>query len=88
MPADTAATVNGALDLNQFSASMSSLTGSGTIDTVAGGTPTLTVQSGIFSGTLQNTAGSLALEENRHRHACSDRLQHLQRRHHRERWHT
>ncbi len=63
LPAGTTAAVNGTLDLNTFSASVLSLAGSGVIDTVAGGTPTLTVRSGSFSGTLQNTSQSLALNK-------------------------
>ena len=55
----------GTLDLNTYSAAVSSLSGSGTIDTVAGGAPTLTVGinglSSTFGGTIQNSAGALAL---------------------------
>lgn len=57
-------TVNGTLDLNTFSELVNNLSGSGTIDTVAGGTPTLTVSNSAnttFSGSLTNTAGSLGL---------------------------
>ena len=61
LPNGTAATVNGTLDLKGFNAAVGNLSGSGTIDTVAGGTPILTVNSGNFQGVLQNTAGSLAL---------------------------
>ena len=61
LPAGTTATVNGTLDLDTFSASVSGLYGSGTIDTVAGGTPTLTASVGTFQGTIQNTAGALSL---------------------------
>lgn len=53
------------VDLNSFSASIGALSGGGTVDTAAGGTPTLTVgangDSGTFSGTIKNTAGSLIL---------------------------
>ena len=63
LPVNTAAVVNGTLNLNTFSASLSSLSGNGTVDTVAGGSPTLTVGSGNFSGVLQNTAGNLALSK-------------------------
>ena len=46
---------------------MGSLSGNGTIDTVAGGTPTLTVgnnnASSTFGGTIQNSAGALALQK-------------------------
>ena len=58
-------TVNGALDLNTFSETINGLNGAGTVDTVAGGTPTLTIGSnnaaGTFSGVLQNTVGTLSL---------------------------
>lgn len=57
--------LNGTLDLNTSSASINGLSGSGTVDTVAGGSPTLSVgsssSSSTFNGVLQNTAGSLAL---------------------------
>ncbi|MCE9615641.1 MAG: autotransporter-associated beta strand repeat-containing protein [Lentisphaerae bacterium] len=57
--------VTGTLDLNAFSEVINGLSGGGTVDTVAGGSPTLTVgnndQSSTFSGVLQNSAGSLAL---------------------------
>jgi len=58
-------TVNGTLDLNTFSATINGLIGSGTVDTVAGGTPVLTLGSngdgGTFSGAIKNTAGTLSL---------------------------
>src|ERR1039458_5502896 len=58
-------TVAGTLDLNTNSITINGLSGNGTVDTVAGGTPTLTVgnnnASSTFSGTLQNSSGSLAL---------------------------
>ncbi len=58
-------TVNGTLDLNTFSEALNGLNGSGTVDTVAGGTPTLTVgangDNGTFSGVIQNSIGTLAL---------------------------
>lgn len=58
-------TDNGTLDLNGHSATINGLNGSGTVDTVAGGTPTLTVgangNNGTFSGTIQNSAGTLSL---------------------------
>ena len=65
LPVGAVVTVNGLLDLNTFNASITSLSGSGTIDTVAGGTPTLTVSSGDFKGTLQNSysSGALALDK-------------------------
>ena len=77
MPVNTAAVVNGTLNLNTFSASLSSLSGNGTVDTVAGGSPTLTVGSGNFSGVLQNTAGNLALSKTTSRHVDPQRLEHL-----------
>ena len=62
LPAGMAATVNSTLDLHGFSAAVSSLSGSGTVDTLAaGGSPTLTVDSGFFQGALQNSTGTLAL---------------------------
>lgn len=60
--------VNSVLDLNTNSDVINGLSGSGTVDTVAGGTPTLTVgssgSSSVFNGVIQNTAGSLALTKN------------------------
>lgn len=57
--------VTGTLDLNTFSDSLNGLSGAGTVDTVAGGTPTLTVggnnASSTFSGVIQDTTGTLAL---------------------------
>ena len=57
--------VNTLLDLNTFSEVINGLSGAGTVDTVAGGTPTFTVgdnnQTSSFSGVIQNTAGTLAL---------------------------
>ena len=57
--------VNGTLDLNAFSDSINGLNGSGTVDTLAGGTPALTLgangDSGSFSGIIKNTAGTLSL---------------------------
>jgi autotransporter-associated beta strand protein len=59
--------VAGALDLSKFSETINGLSGTGTVDTVAGGTPTLTVgandQTSTFSGTIKNTAGTLALSK-------------------------
>ena len=67
LPSGGAVAVDGILDLNTYSASVGALSGGGTIDTVAGGTPTLTVgannASSTFAGTLQNTAGTLALQK-------------------------
>jgi fibronectin-binding autotransporter adhesin len=58
-------TDNGTLDLNGHNATINGLNGSGTVDTVAGGTPTLTVgangNNGTFSGTIQNSSGTLSL---------------------------
>jgi autotransporter-associated beta strand protein len=55
----------GVLDLNSYSQTLNGLSGGGTVDTVAGGTPVLTVglnnASSTFSGVIQNSAGSLAL---------------------------
>ena len=57
--------IAGTLDLNTFSESINGLSGAGTVDTVAGGTPVLTVggnnQSSAFSGVIKNTSGTLAL---------------------------
>ena len=57
--------VNGTLDMNSNSETVNGLSGSGTIDTIASGNPTLTVggndQSGTFTGVIQNTLGSLGL---------------------------
>ena len=57
--------VSGTLDLNTHNNSINGLNGAGTVDTVAGGTPVLTVgangNSGSFSGIIQNTAGTLSL---------------------------
>jgi autotransporter-associated beta strand protein len=58
-------TVNGTLDLNTFSDMVNGLSGAGIVDTVAGGTPTLTVGnnnvSSVFTGVIKNSAGTLAL---------------------------
>ena len=58
-------TNNGTLDLNGNSDTLNALVGSGTVDTVAGGAPTLTVgangDSGTFSGIIQNSSGTLNL---------------------------
>ena len=57
--------VGGTLDLNTFSETINGLSGAGTVDTVAGGSPTLTAgnnnASSAFSGIIRNTAGALAL---------------------------
>lgn len=57
---------NGLFDLNGISVTIDGLNGSlGTIDTMAGGTPTLTIgangDGGTFSGVIQNSSGSLAV---------------------------
>jgi autotransporter-associated beta strand protein len=53
------------LDLNTFSESINGLSGDGIVDTITGGTPTLTVgnnnATSTFSGVIKNTAGSLSL---------------------------
>jgi autotransporter-associated beta strand protein len=57
--------VQGTLDLNTFSDTINGLSGGGIIDTVAGGTPTLTVGnnnvSSTFTGVLKNSTGTLSL---------------------------
>jgi len=57
--------ITGTLDLNTFSETINGLSGAGTIDTVAGGSPVLTVGNndgtGTFSGIIKNSAGNLAL---------------------------
>ncbi len=57
--------LTGTLDLNGFSDTINGLSGAGTVNNSAAGTPTLTVggndQSSTFSGTITNTAGTLAL---------------------------
>jgi fibronectin-binding autotransporter adhesin len=54
-------------DLNTFSETINGLSGAGTVDTVAGGTSTLTVGSNnatsSFSGVIKNTTGSLSLSK-------------------------
>ena len=59
--------INGTLDLNTFSETVNGLTGSGIIDTVAGGTSTLTVggnnASSSFSGFIRDTTGTLGLRK-------------------------
>ena len=68
LPDGSSVTVSGLLDLNSFSDTINGLSGSGTVDTVAGGTPTLTVGAnnagGTFSGIIQNTAGTLSVTKN------------------------
>ena len=57
--------INGTLDLNTFSDTINGLSGSGTVDTVAGGTPRLTIGnnnvSSTFAGMITNSSGTLAL---------------------------
>jgi autotransporter-associated beta strand protein len=57
-------TNNGTLDLNGNSITLSAFNGTGFVDTISGGSPTLTVgdfdANGTFTGTIQNSAGSLA----------------------------
>jgi autotransporter-associated beta strand protein len=57
--------VAGTLDLNAFSVQLNGLSGAGTLDTLSGGTPVLTVgkndQTSAFSGAIKNSAGSLQL---------------------------
>jgi autotransporter-associated beta strand protein len=59
--------VTGTLDLNTYSQTINGLSGSGTVDTIAGGTPTLTVgnnnTSSAFSGVIQNSSGTLSLTQ-------------------------
>ena len=58
-------TDNSVLDLNTFSITIDALSGSGSVDTLAGGTPTLTVGanngSGTLSGLIQNSSGTMSL---------------------------
>ncbi len=69
IPGNTVAgnvTVNaGTLDLNGHNATINGLNGTGTVDTQSGGAATLTVgangNSGTFSGTIQNSSGTLSL---------------------------
>ncbi len=54
--------VNGTLDLSTYSDLVNNLSGSGTVDTVAGGAPTLTVSNSAattFAGAIKNTTGAL-----------------------------
>ena len=68
--AESLTVAGGTLDLNGNSITVSSLNGpgaAGAVDTISGGTPTLTVgdfnANGVFSGAIQNTAGSLTLSK-------------------------
>ena len=64
-PGNGNVTVNGTLDLNTYNETANGLIGSGIIDSLAGGTPTLTVgtngSSSTFNGVIRNTAGTLSL---------------------------
>ena len=57
--------VTGTFDLNTYSETVNGLSGAGTVDNTAAGTPVLTVgnnnTTSAFSGAIQNTAGNLAL---------------------------
>jgi autotransporter-associated beta strand protein len=57
----------GTFDLNAFDTTINGLSGAGTVDTLAGGTPTFTIgnnnQTTNFSGTIKNTAGTLAVRK-------------------------
>ena len=61
LPVDTAAAVNGTLDLNTFDAIVSALTGTGTVNHSGTGSNSLTIGSGSFAGMIENTGGSIAL---------------------------
>jgi len=68
IPGNTVAgnvTVTGNLDLNGHNATINGLNGVGIVDTFSVGTPTLTIgangASGTFSGTIQNSSGTLSL---------------------------
>ena len=61
LPNGTSATVNGMLDLSAFGATVSMLTGSGTVNHSGTGSNTLAAGSGAFAGTIENTGGTLAL---------------------------
>ncbi len=56
---------SGTIDLNNFANTVNGFSGNGTVDNQGGGAATLTVgnnnASGIFSGVLKNTSGTLAL---------------------------
>ena len=56
------------LDLNTFSVAINTLNGGGVVDTIAGGAPVLAIgannANSVFTGVLQNTAGSLNLVKN------------------------
>ena len=57
-------TVYGTLDINGNSSTIVNLGGTGIVDTVSGGTPTLTLtntSNTTFSGVIKNTSGTLTL---------------------------
>lgn len=60
-------TDNSQLDLNGHNLTLNILTGSGTVDSTSGGSPTLTVGSaggsGTLSGAIQNSSGTLSLNK-------------------------
>jgi fibronectin-binding autotransporter adhesin len=61
----SAVTVYGTLDINGNAVNLSALNGTGIVDTLASGTPTLTVgnfdTNSAFSGSIRNTSGALSL---------------------------
>ncbi|NBP43117.1 MAG: hypothetical protein EBU65_03055, partial [Actinobacteria bacterium] len=65
IPDSSAVSITGTLDLNSYSETVGSITGSGTITSSATGTPTLTVGSNnsdtTFSGVIQNGISTVAL---------------------------
>jgi len=61
LPSGMAAAVNGTLDRSAFGAAVSTLTGTGTVNHSGAGNNTLSVDSGTFAGTIENTGGTLAL---------------------------
>ncbi len=64
LPTGGPATVNGTLNLGGFDTNLSALTGSGAVNNDSASGITLTVDSGAFGGTIENTGGgSLALEK-------------------------
>ena len=68
LPPNTVAAVNGTLELGrQFSGVLSSLSGTGYVDHSGTGSNTLTVSSGSFAGTIENSGGTLGGAEDRQR---------------------
>jgi autotransporter-associated beta strand protein len=59
--------VKSILDLNSFDETVNGLSGTGTVDTISGGSPTLTIGSndtgGTFDGVIKNTSGNLGLNK-------------------------